>query len=134
MAIVRDLMIVLVLCVLTGWLPTRFLEFRGTVVGDQHGGTMNQSAPVGLIFATDTRTLNFVDTVIDNGKTTARPGTMIIQNGLYPRAGYSMPLAIFGGVIMPLLTAIGAAHFVARSRRKLRNFAGDSRGKVMRRN
>ena len=46
MAIVRDLLIVLVLCVLTGWLPTRFLEFRGTVVGDQHGGTMNQSAPV----------------------------------------------------------------------------------------
>ena len=125
MAIVRDLLIVVALCVLTGWLPTRFLEFRGMVVGDQDGGTVSQSQPVGLIFATDTRTLDFVDTVIDNGTTTARPGRMVIQNGLYARAGYSMPVVIFGGVIMPLLTAIGAAHFIARSRRRLRNLGGD---------
>jgi hypothetical protein len=127
MAIVRDLLIVVALCVLTGWLPTRFLEFRGVVVGDQQGGTVSQSAPVGLIFATDTRTLNFVDTVIDNGKTTTRPGTMVIQNGLYARPGYSMPVVILGGMIVPLLTAIGAAHFVARSRRKLRKLAGTTK-------
>jgi hypothetical protein len=84
------------------------------VVGDQDCGTVSQSPPLGLILATDTRTLDFVDTVIDNGTTTARPGRMVIQNGLYARAGYSMPVVILGGVIMPLLTAIGAAHFVAR--------------------
>jgi hypothetical protein len=127
MAIARDLLIVVALCVLTGWLPTRFLEFRGMVVGDQQDAIVSQSAPAGLIFATDTRTLNIVDTVIDNGKATARPGTMVIRNGLYARAAYSMPVAILGGLILPLLTAIGAAHFVARSRRKLRNLAARRR-------
>jgi len=88
---------------------------------------MNQSIPVGLVFATGTRTLNFVDTVIDNGKTTARPGTLVIQDGVYARPGYSMTVTILGGVILPVLTIIGAAYFVARSRRKLRNLAADKR-------
>jgi len=127
LAILRDWLIAVALCVLIGWLPTRFLEYRGTVVGDQHGGTMNQSIPVGLVFATGTRTLNFVDTVIDNGKTTARPGTLVIQDGVYARPGYSMTVTILGGVILPVLTIIGAAYFVARSRRKLRNLAADKR-------
>ena len=94
MAIVRDLLIVIVLCVLTGWLPTHFLEYRGKVVGAQPGENAEQFAPGNLVYATNIRTLNFTDTVVENGKTTARPGTMLIQNGFYARPGFSIPMAM----------------------------------------
>jgi hypothetical protein len=123
MAIVRDWLIVIALCVLTGWLPTRFLEYRGKVIGDPRNTTVGQSVATGLVFATDIRTLNFTDTVVENGTTIAHRGNLVIQNGFYARPGYSIPVAVFGGVIIPLLTIMGAAHFVARSRRKIRNLA-----------
>jgi hypothetical protein len=127
MAIVRDWLIVIALCVLTGWLPTRFLEYRGKVIGDEHNPTVGESAAIGLVFATDIRTLNFTDTVVENGTTIAHQGNLVIQNGFYARPGYSIPVAVFGGAIIPLLTIIGAAHFVARSRRKIRNLAAKVR-------
>jgi hypothetical protein len=126
MAIARDLLMTVVLCILAGWLPNHFLEYRGVAIGEPYN---NQARPAGLIIATDTRTLNVTDTILENGQMTAHPKSMLIQNGFYAHSGYSVPEAITGGIAAPLLALIGAAHFVARARRKSRQLAMQARGK-----
>jgi hypothetical protein len=122
MAIARDIAITLVFCTLAAWLPSRFLDYKGIAVQDQRGTILEPHGPPGLVIATDTKTLNITDTVLENGQMTAHPGAILIQNGFYAHTGYSVVEAIAGGLAVPALLMIGAAYFVARAKRASRQW------------